>query len=270
MKFRKLAALLLALAAVLALAVACAPKDEKGDLDYIKSKGKMVIGITFFAPMDYYDTDNTTLIGFDHDLAVAVCDKLGVGAEFQEINWNTKEDELNASTIDCIWNGLTADADRAASMSLSSYYMKNRQVVVVKKENAATLNTIEALAGKNGAAEAGSAGEEAIRKNEALKLVSVNAQSDALLEVKSGTSDFCVIDSVMAKAMTEAPGSDFADLTVVDSINMGDDEFYAIAFRKGSDTTAAVNEILAELYKDGTVAAIAAKYGLTDVLQEIK
>ena len=270
MQFRKLAALLLAIVAVLALTVSCTEKKDDTDLAYIKGKGKMVIGITYFAPMDYFDTDNTTLIGFDHDLSVAVCNKLGVAAEFQEINWETKEDELNASTIDCIWNGLTADADRAASMSLSEYYMKNRQVVVVRKEDAGTLNTIEALAGKNGAAESGSAGEEAILKNEALKLISVNAQSDALLEVKSGTSDFCVIDSVMAKAMTEAPGSDFADLTVVDAINMGDDEFYAIAFRKGSDVTAEVNKILAELYKDGTVAAIAAKYGLTDVIQEVK
>ncbi len=269
MNFRKITAILLLLCTVLLLGVSCT-KSEGSDLDYVKGNKKMIIGITYFAPMDYFDTDNTTLIGFDHDLAVAVCEKLGVEAEFQEINWNTKEDELNAKTIDCIWNGLTADADRAKTMSLSSYYMKNRQVVVVRKENADTLNTLEALAGKNGAAEAGSAGEEVIQANESLKLISCDAQSDALLEVKAGTSDFCVIDRVMAKAMTEAPGTDFADLTIVESINVGEDEFYAIAFRKGSDITAKVNEILADLYKDGTVGTIAAKYGLTDVLQEIK
>lgn len=104
---------------------------ENGDLAYIKGKGKMVIGITIFAPMNYYD-ENEELIGFETEFAKAVCDKLGVEAEFVEINWDSKEMELNSKSIDCIWNGLTVTPERIENMSLSVPYMQNKQVMVSK------------------------------------------------------------------------------------------------------------------------------------------
>ena len=103
----------------------------EGDLAYIKEKGKMTIGITLFAPMNYYD-DNKELIGFETEFAKAVCEKLGVEAEFVEINWDTKEIELNAKSIDCIWNGMTITEERLANMSISVPYMQNKQVMVAK------------------------------------------------------------------------------------------------------------------------------------------
>jgi len=106
-------------------------KYEEGDLAYIKEKGKMVIGITYFAPMNYID-DNNKLIGFETEFAKAVCEKLGVEAEFVEINWNSKEIELNSKNIDCIWNGMTITDERVANMSISVPYMQNKQVMVSK------------------------------------------------------------------------------------------------------------------------------------------
>ena len=103
----------------------------EGDLAYIKEKGKMVIGITYFAPMNYLDKDNN-LIGFETEFAKAVCEKLGVEAEFVEINWDTKEIELQAKNIDCIWNGMTITPERAENMSISVPYMQNKQVMVSK------------------------------------------------------------------------------------------------------------------------------------------
>ena len=103
----------------------------EGDLAYIKEKGKMVIGITYFAPMNYLDKDNK-LIGFETEFAKAVCAKLGVEAEFVEINWDTKEIELQSKNIDCIWNGMTITPERAENMSISVPYMQNKQVMVSK------------------------------------------------------------------------------------------------------------------------------------------
>ena len=77
------------------------------DLAYIQSNGKMVVGYTVYEPMNYTDADGS-FTGFDTELATAVCEKLGVEPEFVEINWDTKETELAAKSIDCIWNGLTA------------------------------------------------------------------------------------------------------------------------------------------------------------------
>ncbi len=104
---------------------------EEGDLAAIKEKGELVIGITLFAPMNYYD-ENEELIGFETEFAKAVCEKLGVAPKFTEINWDTKEIELNAKSIDCIWNGMTITPERAENMSISVPYMANKQVMVSK------------------------------------------------------------------------------------------------------------------------------------------
>lgn len=103
----------------------------EGDLAYVKEKGKLTIGITLFAPMNYYN-ESEELIGFETEFAKAVCAKLGVEAEFVEINWDTKEIELNSKSIDCIWNGMTITEERSANMSISVPYMQNKQVMVSK------------------------------------------------------------------------------------------------------------------------------------------
>ena len=110
-----------------------ANEDEvvEGDLAYIKAKGEMIIGITLFAPMNYYD-DNNELIGFETEFAKAVCEKLGVKAKFVEINWDSKEIELESKNIDCIWNGMTITEERLENMSISVPYMQNKQVMVSK------------------------------------------------------------------------------------------------------------------------------------------
>lgn len=105
---------------------------EEGDLQYVKDKGELVIGITIFAPMNYYD-DSEELIGFETEFAKAVCEKLGVEAKFVEINWDSKEMELNSKSIDCIWNGMTITEERLENMSISVPYMQNKQVMVAAK-----------------------------------------------------------------------------------------------------------------------------------------
>ena len=101
------------------------------DLAYIQSNGKMVIGYTVYEPMNYTD-ESGTFTGFDTELATAVCEKLGLEPDFVEINWDTKETELAAKSIDCIWNGLTLTDDREENMACTKPYVKNAQVVVVK------------------------------------------------------------------------------------------------------------------------------------------
>ena len=101
------------------------------DLDYVKNNGKLIIGYTEFAPMNYYDAEGN-FIGFETDFAKAVCAELGVEAEFQLIKWSAKETELASKNIDCIWNGMTITDERAENMSITIPYMQNKQVKVVK------------------------------------------------------------------------------------------------------------------------------------------
>ena len=233
------------------------------DLAYITENGKMLVGITIYEPMNYYDEDGT-LTGFDTEFAQAVCDKMGLAAEFVEINWDTKEVELAAKSIDCIWNGMTITEDRLAAMSISDPYVKNAQVIVVKADSelAATAD----LVGKTVVAEMGSAGEAQITGEEAnadlaqAEYVGLAKQTDCLMEIKAGTADAAVLDWTLAKSMV-GEGTDFSDLAVMDGVELATEE-YGIAFRQGSDVTEAVNAAIAELVADGTLPALAEKYGL--------
>ena len=228
------------------------------DLDYIKGKGKMVIGYTVYEPMNYTDADGN-FTGFDTELATAVCAKLGVEPEFVEINWDTKVVELDAKSIDCIWNGLTLTDEIKENTAATRPYAKNAQVVVVK--DGMEYTSTADLVGKTVVAEAGSAGESAIADDASLSqadYISKSVQTDCLMEVAAGTADAAVLDLTLANAMI-GEGTDYADLKIVDELNA---EEYGVAFRKGSDAAAAVDEAFDALKADGTLSALAEKYEL--------
>ena len=239
-------------------AAASAAETAASDLDYIKEKGKMVIGYTVYEPMNYTDADGN-FTGFDTELATAVCEKLGVEPEFVEINWDTKVVELDAKSIDCIWNGMTLTDDIMANTATTKAYAKNAQVVVVK--DGTDYSSTADLVGKTVVAEAGSAGEAAIEGDENLAqadYVSKSVQTDCLMEVAAGTADAAVLDLTLANAMI-GEGTDYASLKIVDELNA---EEYGVAFRKGSDPAAAVDAVFDELKADGTMQALADKYDL--------
>ena len=231
---------------------------DGSDLDYIKGKGKLVIGYTVYEPMNYTDADGS-FTGFDTERATAVAEKLGVEPEFVEINWDTKIVELDAKSIDCIWNGMTLTDDIMANTATTKAYAKNAQVVVVK--DGTDYTSTADLVGKTVVAEAGSAGETAIAEDENLAqadYVSKGVQTDCLLEVAAGTADAAVLDLTLANAMI-GEGTDYANLKIVDELNA---EEYGVAFRKGSDAAAAVDAAFDELKADGTMQALADKYDL--------
>ncbi len=237
----------------------------KSDTDYIMEKGEMVIGMTLFAPMNYYDNDSNELIGFETEFAEAVCEKIGVTPKFQEINWDSKEIELNAKNIDCIWNGMTITDERKETMEISDAYMANRQVMVVKSENLDKFS--EGVIGAAVVAEAGSAGEEIATSDSFFKdsaFTPVDSMAKALTDVAAGTSDVAIVDYVASIGSIGA-GTDFENLVVVDGREFAPEE-YGIAFRKGSDMATVVNNTIDELIADGTLDTIAKKYKLDALL----
>ena len=275
MKKKSIALILAALAVIMCFALAAcggagntdepstdAPEVTASDLAYIKEKGEMIIGYTEFAPMNYKN-DAGEFVGFETEFAKAVCEELGVEAKFQLISWEAKETELAAKTIDCIWNGMTITPERLEAMSISTPYMANKQVLIVKAENADKYLKPEDMDGVKVVAEVESAGE-GVAKEDAFfanaAYTSVADQATALMEVASGVSDACVVDYVLSIGMI-GEGTDYENLVVVDELAFADEE-YGIAFRKDSDTTAAVNEAITALVENGKLAEIAASYKL--------
>lgn len=238
--------------------------SDKSDLDYVKDKGTLVVGITEFEPMDYKDDDGNW-IGFDADMATAFAESLGVDVEFVEIDWDNKIMELDGKTIDCVWNGMTLTSEVTSSMECTNAYCNNAQVVIVPKDKADKYQSEDSIKDLAFAAEAGSAGEAALQELD-IEPTPVKSQADALMEVASGTSDAAVIDSLMAAAMV-GEGTGYADLTYTISLNS---EEYGVGFRKGSDLAEALNQFFADSYADGSIQKVAEKYGVQAALTEQK
>ena len=249
--------------------------EAESDWAYVQGKGKVVVGITMFAPMNY--EENNELVGFDTELTKAVFEKLGVEPEFIEINWDSKEVELNSKNIDCIWNGMCITEERKQNMTMSDPYLLNTQALVMKADREQEI--MADVSGLTLVAEAGSTGEGkvdgsipdddtvVVSAKEFFKdttYTPVDSMAKALMEVKAGTADIAIVDSVCALAMV-GEGTDYSDMVVNLDNNFGEQQ-YGIAFRKGSDMAEQVNSTIDALYEDGTVAAIAEKYGLSEIL----
>lgn len=237
-------------------------QTQTSDMQYVKDKGTLVVGMTDFEPMDYKD-ENGEWIGFDADMAKAFAEYLGVDVEFLEINWDNKLMELDTKGIDVIWNGMTINDEVKAGASVSEPYCKNGQVVVVPADKADDYQTVESLSGLNFAVENGSAGAAQLDAM-GLTYVAKTTQADALMEVASGASDACVIDLLMAGAMI-GEGTSYPDLTYTVQLN---DEEYGVAFRTGSDLVDAFNTFWKEAYDAGTVMETAKTYGVQESVIE--
>lgn len=254
---------ILAFLFVLVMAVSMFASCDQGDT--------IVVGYTVYKPMNYED-DNGDFVGFDTDLAKAVFeDKLGCKVIFKEIDWNNKYLELNSGTIDCIWNGFTAntaDPDgvaRSEKVDFSYNYMLNKQVVVTTKELAATVTGFDSLSGKVGYVEEGSAGDSYLVSLTGAIKKGCLSQLDAMKNLSLGTADFVVVDEQLAKAYVGK--GDYANMEIVTTLS-GDPEYYAIGFKKGSELTAKVNQVLEELAADGTIDTIAKRYNLVTAITD--
>ena len=255
---KKFIAMLLAIMLVLTCFTACGAKDDS-DMATIKKNGKIVVGITDYAPMDYKD-ENGEWTGFDAEFARLFAGELGVDCEcFVIPNWGTKFMELETKQIDAVWNGMTITEEAKANSSVSNPYVINAQVVVMDLAVVENYESAENLAGLTIAVESGSAGESCANEIEGANVVPLQNQEAALMEVAAGTSDACIIDITMANAMT-GDGTSYADLGY--QLRLSEEE-YGVSFRKDSDLTVFFNDFMIKLKNDGTLQELAAKYNLT-------
>ena len=237
--------------------------EQESDLQYVKDKGTLVVGITEFEPMDYQDADGNW-IGFDADMAKAFAESLGVEVQFQVIDWDNKVMELNGKTIDVVWNGMTLSDEVTSAMECSNAYCNNAQVVILPADVADQYPDAASMADLSFAVESGSFGQAQAEANN-FTFTEVVDQATALLEVSSGTADAAIIDSLMAGAMV-GEGTSYADLTYTVTLNPNEGEQYGVGFRQGSDLAAALNQFFVDSYADGSMIELAETYGIQAAL----
>ena len=253
------------LATVACAAFLSACNDQKSEtktsadesFNKVKAAGVFVLGLDdSFPPMGFRDKDNN-IVGFDIDLATEVCARLGIKLKTQPISWDAKEQELNTGKIDCIWNGMSVDSDRARVMNLSDAYLKNRMIFTVKDKSLANL---AALAGKKIAVQNGSTAQKLLEASEAGKaakeIVPFDDNQTALMDLDKGGVDAVFLDEIVAKYWIVTNAKPY--IVLEEGLS---DEVYAVGFRKKDQALRdSVNNVLAAMKADGKFAEISAKW----------
>jgi polar amino acid transport system substrate-binding protein len=230
----------------------------------VLAKKKFILGLDdSFPPMGFRNEANE-IVGYDVDLAKELTRRLGVELVLQPIDWNAKEQELNTGEIDCIWNGFTITPERAQSLTFTKPYLKNAQVVVVRKNSGYT--TLKSLAGKSAGIQTGSSAADALNgavefKESLMEVVEYKDNLTALMDLEIGGIDAVIMDLLVANDNINRSGKAF--LILDESLAP---EEYGIGFRKGDFALAhKVQEILEVMAKDGTVEKIAVKWFGADI-----
>ncbi|NLJ08771.1 MAG: amino acid ABC transporter substrate-binding protein [Treponema sp.] len=261
----------LAALAILSLGLTSCSKAVKNDgsgkdtsLETIKAKGKLVLGLDDAFPPMGYRNENNEIVGYDIDLAKEVAKRLGVELILQPIDWNAKEQELNTGKIDCIWNGFTITEERAKNMAFTKPYLKNAQVLVVKKS--APYQTLADLKGKAVGLQAGSSAAEALDgaaefKASLKNVVEFKDNLTALMDLEIGGVDAVIMDLIVANDNIKRAGKDYRILA--ESLSAED---YGVGFRKNDLALRdAVQSTLEAMAKDGILADITTRWFGSDI-----
>ena len=244
----------------MAVALALCGCSERGTL----KDGKFVVGFDAdFPPYGFKQGDK--YVGFDLDLARAVCEKKGWTFVASPINWDSKDMELNSGAIDCIWNGFTMQG-RENAYTWTCPYVDNSQVVMVKKGS--SLKKLADLAGKTVGVQTDTPVQKALSKGgekETLgktfkSVVVMPNYNQAVMDLDSGAVDAVALDvGVAKKKMKDLPGK----FETLGEIVMT--ETYGVGFKKGNDALKdQVEDVMRELADDGTMKVLAGKYGIEE------
>ncbi len=228
----------------------------------------LVIGVDdTFAPMGFLD-ENNELVGFDIDMARAVAQRLGVTVEFQVINWDMKEQELNQGNVDLIWNGYSITEERKKEVNFTDPYLDNEQVVVTMADSGIT--SLEDLDGKVVAAQINSSAVEAMDAHPEISDTFgdrpvFDTNDMAIMDMEAGRSDAVVADKVLLEYVISHKEDPSKYIILGESFGS---EEYGVGVRKDdAKLLAALNQVLEELKSDGTAAGISEKWFGSDIVK---
>ena len=236
--------------------------DADQSLQKVLDSGKFILGLdATFKPMGYTN-ENDEIVGFDIDVAEEVCTRMGVELVKEGINWETKEQDLNAGRIDCIWNGMSVSPSRAEEMNLSEPYMTNAMVFVVPASS--DVENMDQLADKIIGVQNGSTAEEILMASEIGSTITEQPMAtniEALQQMELGLVDAVFLDSIVAIYEITSAGKDYKVLP--DGL---EEEEYAIGFRKADQALRdEVQKILSEMKADGKLGEISTEWFGSDI-----
>jgi polar amino acid transport system substrate-binding protein len=230
-------------------------KKESGE--FTLEKGILAIGMEIgYPPMEYFDTDGKTPIGFDVELGKAICAKLGLTPKFVDTAWDGIFAGVNAGKYDCIMSSVTITEERLEVHNFSKPYIGNAQSMVLLKDSKIIAKNPEQLEGLAVAYQEETTSDIYMTKLAAAGLKFSPYEYDKVLncfdDLRLGRVDAIVCDSLVAVDYI-APAD-----TPFEIVWQGPaEEVFGVCIKKGNDAlTAAVDKALDELFADGTILKI--------------
>lgn len=225
----------------------------------------LVVGLDdSFPPMGFRNDDNE-IVGFDIDLAQAVCDKLGMELKLQAISWASKEQELDSGNIDCIWNGFAYTEERAETMTLTDFYITGENYFIIASDS--TVTSQEDLKGKKIGVQTGSIQEQDLEESEFGESVEIVEYSDyltACMDLEVGGIDAVFCSNIIGNYLITSKEKDYL---TIPSEGISESSGSVIAFKKGNtELRDKVQNALEELKEEGTLAEISEKWFGEDMI----
>lgn len=197
------------------------------------------------------------LIGFDIDIAQALCDNMGVECVFVRQDWDGIIPGLLARKYDAIVASMSITEERQQAVDFTDPYYSNKLAYVAAEGSKLDPAKLEGkVIGAQRATISASYLEDHPIEDADVKLY--DTQENAYLDLASGRVDVILADRLVSYDWLQSEaGEDFAFLG--EPIDIGDT--IGIAVRKGDDELLArLNAALAEIIADGTYEELNAKY----------
>ena len=183
--------------------MSCGNKTDADMVDTIKSKGKIVVGLSAdYAPYEFHAMidGKDTISGFDVELAKQIAKDLGVELEFKEMEFNSLIAALQAKQIDMIISGMNPDEKRKQQIDFSDIYYEAQHGVLVNASDVNNYKKVDDLTGKIIGAQLGSTqqkiAEEQVKAQSLQLLPDVN---NLILELKTGKINAIITEEPVAK-----------------------------------------------------------------------
>ncbi len=266
MRYSALLAALIATALLAAVAVAAVTPPPA-----VKSAGQIVYCTDIsYPPEESYQGSKP--IGSDIDFGTAIAKLMGVKATFKNTTFDSIIAALKTKRCDAIISGMNDTPDRRKQVDFVDY-LKVGQSLMVKKGNPEHISTLASLAGKRVSVESGTTNRDFLAAQstkltkggkKAISIVTFPKDTDAAAALKTGRVDAYFGDSPVVVYYAARDKSFSIGGSPINPLAIG------IAIRKGDPLKAAVTKALNQLYANGTMKKVVAKWGMSSAVTLLK
>ncbi|MEW6633761.1 MAG: ABC transporter substrate-binding protein [Pseudomonadota bacterium] len=236
--------------------------------DAVRAGGKLNVTISLaYPPMEFNDAGSTDLKGFDIDLAKAIADRLGLKADFQNVEFPQLIPQVVTGRSDLIMTAFSDKVERQTQLDFIDYF-KTGNVFYSAAELKDSIKTEADLCGKTIAVATGTSwvtwaedlSKTTCAADKQMNVIQIPTQAEHIMQIKQGRAQASIIGlEGLLDLMKQEPGK-FYQIGAVGEIN-----HYGIAFAKqNTQLRDAVLAALNGLKADGTYVEILDRYGLKE------